>query len=301
MTPEPAQLDEPLRRDRDVEEGPALDDLEVQLLGSDAGLVQGLPHRLVAAAGRAGRRWRGSPPRAAVPRLARPATIRRAPCRPCGPTTGRTRRPGRVPPPAPGRLPARACPGGGAPSAAAPRRRRAGARRRRQGRRSARMGWKNRASSPRARAPRSSDSRVAVSQASESESATEPSPPKPFSLPNAIWFRPRCLAAYIPASASRKQLIHPTAVADVHRDPDARRHPQVATLDPERFGEAGENPLGHSRRDVRLGHPGQQDRELVPAQPADHVTGSEHAGEPGGHLPQQLVARRVPPGVVGPA
>ena len=72
----------------------------------------------------------------------------------------------------------------------------------------------------------------------------------------------------------------------------------VGALEPEGLGEAVDDPVGQAVRVVGLDQAGQDDRELVAAQPADGVAGADGGPEPRGHLAEQLVTGRVAERVV---
>ena len=90
---------------------------------------------------------------------------------------------------------------------------------------------------------------------------------------------------------------HRVAVG-VHGHAHAGPDPDAARLEREGLVEAAEQPVGQCGRVVVARHAREEDGELVPAEPADGVVGTDRRAEPLRHLPQQLVARRVPQGVV---
>ena len=113
-----------------------------------------------------------------------------------------------------------------------------------------------------------------------------------------IWLRPRRLATYIAASASCEQQVAVAVAAVLSATPTLHGQPELATVDAHGLLEAGGDALGDLDRERRLVDAGQQDRELVAAQAGDGVPGTHRVGEPGRHLAQHLVAGAVPVGVV---
>ena len=107
----------------------------------------------------------------------------------------------------------------------------------------------------------------------------------------------RCLSRYIAASA-RRISSSASLPGAVHGDADAGADRHLPALEPERLGEAVDDPTGEPVRVLRLHQARQDDRELVAAEPADGVAGTDRGAQPGGHLAEQLVAGRVPQGVV---
>src|SRR5581483_9928347 len=97
-----------------------------------------------------------------------------------------------------------------------------------------------------------------------------------------------------------QQLEQVAAVLAVDRDADRDRHadPRVASEDAQRAGAAAET----LRDRERLGgiRPGQQDGELLTAEPADDVGVADLLPQLGRQAPEHLVAGQVAVGVVHP-
>ena len=87
------------------------------------------------------------------------------------------------------------------------------------------------------------------------------------------------------------------AVAREERDSDARPDLHRLILDGDRLLQRLEDRLRDLARPDLVGTR-QEQRELVPAEPSERVAPPDRAGEPGGDLPEQLVARGVTEGVV---
>ena len=85
--------------------------------------------------------------------------------------------------------------------------------------------------------------------------------------------------------------------AQPEAQPDAGAGPDRPVADGDRALQLLQRPLGDPQR-VVLGGVGHQDREFVAAEPGDRVGLPHHAGQPAGHLDQDLVAGAVPEAVV---
>ncbi len=81
-------------------------------------------------------------------------------------------------------------------------------------------------------------------------------------------------------------------------DADGRSDRQLLALDDERLDERGEERVGHLDRLVEVVEIGQQNGELVAAEPRHRVGGAQAARQAASHLAQHLVPALVAEGVV---
>ena len=99
-------------------------------------------------------------------------------------------------------------------------------------------------------------------------------------------------------SALRSSISPESRPFDGQGDADADGEEDVAALDMERPAQVFEQPFGNRHGVFGVLHVFEQHHELVAAEPAEDVVGSQQRAQPLGESDQHLVARRVAEAVV---